>query len=155
MATSVIMPALELAQETGKVIRWLKAPGDAVVKGEPLLEIETDKVTTEIEAPASGILMHVSAREGDVVPVGQAIAQIGAPDQMCVIPPRPAGGYQAAAEELWLRNGAVISAIFRDTTLEAFEGCLFGPATGTCGLTGQLLVRIGPPGGDGDPCALQ
>ena len=53
MATSVIMPALELAQETGKVIRWLKAPGDAVVKGEPLLEIETDKVTTEIEAPAS------------------------------------------------------------------------------------------------------
>ena len=81
MATSVIMPALELAQESGKVIRWLKAPGDAVVKGEPLLEIETDKVTTEIEAPASGILMHVSAREGDVVPVGQAIAQIGAPGE--------------------------------------------------------------------------
>jgi pyruvate dehydrogenase E2 component (dihydrolipoamide acetyltransferase) len=81
MATSVIMPALELAQETGKVIRWLKAPGDAVAKGEPLLEIETDKVTTEIEAPASGILMHVSAQEGDVVPVGQAIAQIGAPGE--------------------------------------------------------------------------
>ena len=81
MATSVIMPALELAQETGKVIRWLKAPGDAVAKGEPLLEIETDKVTTEIEAPASGILMHVSAQEGDVIPVGQAIAQIGAPGE--------------------------------------------------------------------------
>ena len=81
MATSVIMPALELAQETGKVIRWLKAPGDAVAKGEPLLEIETDKVTTEIEAPASGILMNVSAGEGDVIPVGQAIAQIGAPGE--------------------------------------------------------------------------
>jgi pyruvate dehydrogenase E2 component (dihydrolipoamide acetyltransferase) len=81
MATSVIMPALELAQETGKVIRWLKAPGDAVTKGEPLLEIETDKVTTEIEAPASGILMSVSAGEGDVIPVGQAIAQIGAPGE--------------------------------------------------------------------------
>ena len=81
MATSVIMPALELAQETGKVIRWLKAPGDAVAKGEPLLEIETDKVTTEIEAPASGILMNVSAQEGDVIPVGQAIAQIGAPGE--------------------------------------------------------------------------
>jgi pyruvate dehydrogenase E2 component (dihydrolipoamide acetyltransferase) len=81
MATSVIMPALELAQETGKVIRWLKAPGDAVAKGEPLVEIETDKVTTEIEAPASGILMHVSAQEGDVIPVGQAIAQIGAPGE--------------------------------------------------------------------------
>ena len=82
-------------------------------------------------------------------------SDLGAPDQMCVIPPRPAGGFQAAAEEQWLRNDAVVSAIFRDTTLEAFEGCLFGPANGTCGLTGQLLVRIGPPGGDGDPCSLQ
>jgi hypothetical protein len=81
-------------------------------------------------------------------------SDFGAPDQMCVIPPRPAGGFQAAAEELWLRNGAVVSAIFRDTTLEAFEGCLFGPANGTCGLTGQLLVRIGPPESDGDPCLL-
>ena len=50
------MPALELAQETGKVLHWLKAPGDTVRKGEPLVEIETDKVTTEIEAPASGVL---------------------------------------------------------------------------------------------------
>ncbi len=76
MATSVIMPALELAQETGKVIRWLKSPGDAVTKGEPIVEIETDKVTTEIEAAASGILRDVSAQEGDVVPVGQTIALI-------------------------------------------------------------------------------
>jgi hypothetical protein len=74
---------------------------------------------------------------------------------MCVTPPRPAGGYQAAAEERWLRDGDVVSAIFRDTTLQAFEGCLFGPATGSCGLTGQLLVRIGPPGGGGDPCSLE
>jgi hypothetical protein len=81
-------------------------------------------------------------------------SDFGAPDQVCAIPVRPAGGYQAAAEELWLRNGAAVSAIFRDTTLQAFEGCLFGPATGTCGLTGQLLVRIGPPNGDGDPCSL-
>ncbi|MEK7387232.1 MAG: SMC-Scp complex subunit ScpB, partial [candidate division NC10 bacterium] len=43
------MPALELAQETGKVLRWLKSPGDTVRKGQPLVEIETDKVTTEIE----------------------------------------------------------------------------------------------------------
>jgi pyruvate dehydrogenase E2 component (dihydrolipoamide acetyltransferase) len=76
MPASVIMPALELAQETGKVLRWLKASGDRVRKGEPLVEIETDKVTTEIEAPAAGILRDVTAREGDVVPVGQAIALI-------------------------------------------------------------------------------
>jgi pyruvate dehydrogenase E2 component (dihydrolipoamide acetyltransferase) len=74
--TNVIMPALELAQETGKVLRWIKAPGEQVRKGEPLVEIETDKVTVEIEAPASGILSQVTAREGDVIPVGQTIALI-------------------------------------------------------------------------------
>jgi len=86
MPTTVIMPALELAQETGKVIRWLKAPGDAVRKGEPIVEIETDKVTVEIEAPASGILGSVTAREGDVVPVGQTIALIAAPGEVSAAP---------------------------------------------------------------------
>ncbi|PYM57296.1 MAG: pyruvate dehydrogenase, partial [Candidatus Rokuibacteriota bacterium] len=62
MPTNVIMPALELAQETGKVLHWLKAPGDLVRKGESIVEIETDKVTVEIEAPASGILSDVTAR---------------------------------------------------------------------------------------------
>ncbi len=76
MPTNVIMPALELAQETGKVLRWLKAPGDSVRKGEAIVEIETDKVTVEIEAPASGVLRDVTARAGDVVPVGQTIALI-------------------------------------------------------------------------------
>jgi pyruvate dehydrogenase E2 component (dihydrolipoamide acetyltransferase) len=76
MPATVIMPALELAQETGKVLRWLKSPGDAVVKGEPIVEIETDKVTVEVEAPASGVLREVSAHEGDVVAVGKTIALI-------------------------------------------------------------------------------
>jgi pyruvate dehydrogenase E2 component (dihydrolipoamide acetyltransferase) len=76
MATSVIMPALEMAQESGVLVSWLKHDGDAIVKGEPLMEIETDKVTVEIEAPASGFLSGVLAKEGDVVPVGQTIAWI-------------------------------------------------------------------------------
>ena len=62
MSSDVIMPALGMAQETGKVLRWLKAEGDAVAKGEPLLEVETDKVTVELESP------------GDGVPVGETIA---------------------------------------------------------------------------------
>jgi pyruvate dehydrogenase E2 component (dihydrolipoamide acetyltransferase) len=70
------MPALELAQETGKVLRWLKAPGDRVAKGDPIVEIENDKVTVEIEAPAAGFLGEISAREGDVVPVGRTFAVI-------------------------------------------------------------------------------
>jgi pyruvate dehydrogenase E2 component (dihydrolipoamide acetyltransferase) len=89
MSTAVIMPALELAQETGKVIRWLKAPGDAVTQGEPIVEIETDKVTTELEAPASGILGEVTAQEGDVVPVGHAIAIIAAPSEAPAARPAP------------------------------------------------------------------
>ena len=76
MPATVIMPALELAQETGKVLRWLKHPGDSVRKGEPIVEIETDKVTVEVEAPAAGVLGEVSAQPGDVVPVGRTIALI-------------------------------------------------------------------------------
>jgi pyruvate dehydrogenase E2 component (dihydrolipoamide acetyltransferase) len=81
MPATVIMPALELAQETGKVLRWLKAPGDAVSKGEPIVEIETDKVTVELEAPAAGVLRAVSARAGDVVRVGTTIALIYGPGE--------------------------------------------------------------------------
>jgi pyruvate dehydrogenase E2 component (dihydrolipoamide acetyltransferase) len=93
MPTNVIMPALELAQETGKVLHWLKSPGDKVRKGEPLVEIETDKATTEIEAPVSGVLGDVTASAGDVVPVGQTIALIFASEEAGSVAPgqRPPG----------------------------------------------------------------
>jgi pyruvate dehydrogenase E2 component (dihydrolipoamide acetyltransferase) len=74
MASDVIMPALGMAQETGKVVRWLKAEGETVAKGEALLEVETDKVTVELESPADGILAGISAAEGADVPVGETIA---------------------------------------------------------------------------------
>jgi pyruvate dehydrogenase E2 component (dihydrolipoamide acetyltransferase) len=76
MAFSVVMPALEMAQETGKVIAWRKKEGDLVAKGEPLLEIETDKAVVEVEAPADGILAGIKASEGAEIPVGQTIAWI-------------------------------------------------------------------------------
>ena len=75
------MPALELAQETGRVLRWLKAEGDDVIKGEPLMEIETDKVTVDVEAPADGVLAGVGAAEGDEVPVGTTVAFLLAPGE--------------------------------------------------------------------------
>jgi pyruvate dehydrogenase E2 component (dihydrolipoamide acetyltransferase) len=81
MATDVIMPALGMAQDTGKVVRWLKSEGDRVLKGEPLMEVETDKVTVEVEAPADGTLGAVHASEGDDVPVGQTVALILAPNE--------------------------------------------------------------------------
>jgi pyruvate dehydrogenase E2 component (dihydrolipoamide acetyltransferase) len=76
MAFSVVMPALEMGQETGKLVAWRKKEGDTVAKGEPLLEVETDKAVLEVEAPADGILAGVTAGEGDVIPVGQTIAWI-------------------------------------------------------------------------------
>ena len=82
MATDVIMPALGVAQEKGTLLNWLKAEGQSVTKGEPLMEVETDKATVEIEAPASGILTNVTASVGDEVPVGNRIAVILAPGEM-------------------------------------------------------------------------
>jgi len=75
------MPALEMAQETGKIVSWLKKEGDAISKGEPLLEVETDKAVVEIEATADGVLAGVKSHEGDVVPVGVTIAWILAPGE--------------------------------------------------------------------------
>jgi len=81
MAVSVVMPALEMAQETGKVVSWRKSEGEQVAKGEPLLEVETDKAVVEVESPGDGILSAVSAREGAVIPVGQTIAWLLAPGE--------------------------------------------------------------------------
>jgi pyruvate dehydrogenase E2 component (dihydrolipoamide acetyltransferase) len=81
MAFSVVMPALEMAQETGKLVAWRKAEGESVTKGEPLLEIETDKAVLEVESPADGILAGVKAQAGDVVAVGKIIAWIVRPGE--------------------------------------------------------------------------
>src|SRR5574341_71403 len=75
------MPALGMAQETGRLIRWLKTEGEPVTQGEPLLEIETDKATVEVEATGSGTLANVTAHEGEDIPVGQVIALILAPGE--------------------------------------------------------------------------
>src|ERR1700682_922851 len=81
MAFSVVMPALEMAQETGKLIAWRKKEGERVTKGEPLLEIETDKAGVDVETPADGILAGVRAVAGADIPVGQTIAWIVAPGE--------------------------------------------------------------------------
>ena len=81
MATSVVMPALEMAQETGKLLAWRKKEGERVKKGEALLEIETDKAVVEIEAPGDGILASITAHEGAVIPVGQTIAWLVQPGE--------------------------------------------------------------------------
>ncbi|HXC47516.1 MAG TPA: dihydrolipoamide acetyltransferase family protein [Candidatus Sulfotelmatobacter sp.] len=81
MAISVVMPALEMAQENGKLLAWRKKEGDSVSKGEPLLEIETDKAVVEVEAPGDGILAGITAEVGAVIPVGETIAWLVAPGE--------------------------------------------------------------------------
>ncbi|WP_263366518.1 dihydrolipoamide acetyltransferase family protein [Edaphobacter bradus] len=75
------MPALEMAQETGKLVGWLKKEGDSVAKGDLLLEIETDKAVMEVEATADGILAGVTGEIGTDIPVGQTIAWILKPGE--------------------------------------------------------------------------
>ena len=81
MATSVVMPALEMAQETGKLVSWKKKEGEQVKKGEILLEVETDKAVVEIEAAVDGVLAGVTAKVDDVVPVGRTIAWLLKPGE--------------------------------------------------------------------------
>ena len=76
MVTEVIMPKLGETMEKGKIIRWLKKEGERVEKGEPLLEVETEKTTLEVEARGSGIIRKILAQEGEVVPATKTIAYI-------------------------------------------------------------------------------
>lgn len=76
MPHDVTMPQLGMTQDAGKIVSWLKAPGDAVTKGDALFEVETDKATMEVEAQASGFLTSVSASEGEDIAVGAVIARI-------------------------------------------------------------------------------
>ena len=92
------MPALEMAQETGKLISWLKKEGDPVAKGEPLLEVETDKAVMEVESPGDGVLAGVKAQAGAEVPVGRTIAWIVSPGE---VPP---------TEEAQVESGRKIAA---------------------------------------------
>ena len=90
MALSVVMPALEMAQETGKLVSWLKQEGERVRKGEMLLEVETDKAVVEVEAAADGILAGVTAKPGDVVHVGHTIAWLVQPGEAPPVAAAPA-----------------------------------------------------------------
>ncbi len=93
MASEVKIPRLGQGMESGTIVRWLKAEGDAVSAGEPLYELDTDKVTQEVEAEASGVLLKIAVAAGEV-PVGQVVGVIGAEgevvDVVAAAPEKPA-----------------------------------------------------------------
>jgi pyruvate dehydrogenase E2 component (dihydrolipoamide acetyltransferase) len=113
------MPALEMAQETGKLLAWRKKEGESVSKGEPLLEIETDKAVVEIESPAEGILAGVVASTGDVIPVGQTIAWIVAPGERPPTAAAPPGTGRRMDTQIVSSAPAVASAPVESTTQSA------------------------------------
>jgi pyruvate dehydrogenase E2 component (dihydrolipoamide acetyltransferase) len=77
MSSQVTLPRLGQGMETGTIVRWLKSEGESVEKGEPLYELDTEKVTQEVEAESSGVLLKILAGEGEEIEVGKAIAVIG------------------------------------------------------------------------------
>ena len=103
MSTSVTLPALGESVTEGTVSRWLKQVGDTVEADEPLLEVSTDKVDTEIPSPASGVLLEIKAQEDETVEVGAVLAVIGEPseaDGQATAPEAPAEeAAEASAQE--------------------------------------------------------
>ena len=77
MASDVLMPRLSDSMEEGTVLKWLVEPGGEVKRGEPLVEIETDKANMTYEADSDGVLIEVLAQEGETLPIGQVIARVG------------------------------------------------------------------------------
>jgi pyruvate dehydrogenase E2 component (dihydrolipoamide acetyltransferase) len=88
LSSQVTLPRLGQGMESGTIVRWLKAEGDAVEKGEVLYELDTEKATQEVEADASGTLLKILAQEGEEIDVGTAIAVIGEPGEE-YSPPEP------------------------------------------------------------------
>src|SRR5260221_3675608 len=76
-AIDVVMPQMGVSVSEGTITKWLKREGDTIEADEPLLEISTDKVDTEVPSPASGVVTQILVQEGETVDVGTKLAQIG------------------------------------------------------------------------------
>lgn len=81
MITKVVMPPLGETMDEGKIITWIKKEGDAVKRGETLLEVETDKVNIEVESFGTGVLRKILVKEDETVPIGTLLAIIADPDE--------------------------------------------------------------------------
>jgi pyruvate dehydrogenase E2 component (dihydrolipoamide acetyltransferase) len=96
MAWEIVLPQWGMEMQDGTIVRWLKKEGDAVEEGEPIVEVETAKIQTELESTASGILAHIVAPEGALVPIRGVLAVIAAPGEEV---PRPPGAVGATGAQ--------------------------------------------------------
>ena len=119
MSTPVTMPQMGESITEGTIVRWIKKPGDSVDRDEPLFEISTDKVDAEIPSPAAGVLVEITVKEGETVPVGTVVASIGAAGA------KPAGDASASAS-------AAVAATARPATPAPVTSAVAAkPAAGT------------------------
>ena len=83
MATEILLPQWGMEMQDGTVVKWLKQEGDTVQEGEPIVEVETAKIQTELESSASGVLVHIMVAEGTIVPIRALLAIVADPVKRC------------------------------------------------------------------------
>lgn len=150
MPHEVIMPALGMAQETGRIVAWLKAAGDRVSAGEPIMEVETDKAVMEVEAAVDGILAGVRAEAGTDVPVGDVVAVIAGEGEEIAADEVPASKAEEPAEPLAeVGPGTPVPPTARSTVPEESARILASPKARRLakeqGLDLKRLVEAGHP----------
>jgi pyruvate/2-oxoglutarate dehydrogenase complex dihydrolipoamide acyltransferase (E2) component len=125
MATDVLMPRLSDSMEEGTVLKWIVQPGGEVKRGEPLVEIETDKANMTYEADTDGVLIEVLAQEGETLPIGQVIARIGvAGEEVSGLGSRVS---EKASRPVWWRDGWTETSIYEQDDVRTGD-VIAGPA---------------------------
>ena len=140
MSTSVTLPALGESVTEGTVSRWLKQVGDTVEADEPLLEVSTDKVDTEIPSPASGVLLEIRAQEDETVEVGAVLAVIGEPSEADGGAPPAAEGPTKEADQAQAEESPEAQA---KESAPAPAAAPSGGSEGTAGATEVTLPELG------------
>ncbi|MCZ7544477.1 MAG: E3 binding domain-containing protein [Anaerolineae bacterium] len=155
MPVAVIMPKFEMAQEAGTVVQWLKREGDAVQKGDVLLEIETDKAIMEVEALASGTLVGIRAQPGETYPVGEPIAYLLQPGESWAEPEPPADADRPAkADAAPARRATPVAARMarsHDLDLAAIAGSGPGGRVTKGDVAAHLSAQPGAPAPEAAP----
>jgi pyruvate/2-oxoglutarate dehydrogenase complex dihydrolipoamide acyltransferase (E2) component len=137
MAVEIVMPPLGQPNDTGRLLRWLKREGELVTRGEPLLEVETEKTVIEVEAPGSGVLSGVRVREGEEVAVGTVLAYLLAP----AVRPGSGGVWRAAAERV-ARSWHEVPHLFLFRDVDASQLIVAGSRQPQGVTRTDLLIRL-------------
>ena len=117
--TNVVMPQMGESIAEGTIVRWIKKVGDSIDKDEPLFEISTDKVDAEIPSPGAGVLLEITVKEGETVPVNSVVATIGAAGEVRTASDAPPSAVPEAA--VGQAESAQAEAVARESSDESEE----------------------------------